>query len=87
MAAPTALAVYESGMEAILAFYKAGGTTAMKVNGWEITTANIGEIEANIERWRLTAIRRGELKANINDIPVNVSRAFQRTYQPYGIMG
>jgi len=87
MAAPTAAAMYESIMNAIKAFYDAGGAAAMKVNGWEITTANILQMEQSAEHWRLTAIRRGELKANINDIPVNVSRAFQRTYQPYGIMG
>jgi len=85
MAAPTALAMYESVMEAILAFYKAGGALAMKVNGWEITTANVKQMEDSAEHWRLTAIRRGELKANINDMPVNVSRAYQRTYQPFFI--
>ncbi len=85
MAAPTAVSIYNSLMEAILAFYKAGGAVSMKVNGWEITTANILQMESSAEHWRLTAIRRGELKADIKDMPVNVSRAFQRTYQPFFI--
>ena len=85
MPAPTALSLYESCMEAILAFYKAGGNTAMKVNGCEINKANIVQMEASAEHWRLRAICRGELKANINDIPVNVSRVLQQTYQPFYI--
>ena len=85
MPAPTALSIYESIMEALLAFYKAGGAQSMKVNGWEITTTNVKAMEESCEHWRLTAIRRGELKANLNDVPVNVSRAFQRTYQQFFI--
>jgi hypothetical protein len=83
MAAPTAKDIYESCMNAIKAFYDAGGTTSMKVNGWEITTANIKNIEEACEKWRLTAVRRGELPNNIHDGPVNVSRFVQMQNHGY----